>query len=79
MKRRSYSSKEKMAYVKSIREGKDVDDISEKNGVPARNLFRWVGEDKKWREGGNEGPYTFSKRCGPGPSLPKEAEANIHD
>ncbi|KAG1686271.1 hypothetical protein DVH05_005342 [Phytophthora capsici] len=28
-----------MAYVKSIREGKDVDDISEKNGVPARNLF----------------------------------------
>ncbi|ETL50103.1 hypothetical protein L916_00609 [Phytophthora nicotianae] len=45
-----------MAFVKSIREGGDIDDISEKNGVPARNLFRWVGEDTKWHEEGNEGP-----------------------
>ncbi|ETK96750.1 hypothetical protein L915_00608 [Phytophthora nicotianae] len=45
-----------MAFVKSIREGGDIDDISEKNGVPARNLSRWVGEDTKWHEEGNEGP-----------------------
>ncbi|ETP00540.1 hypothetical protein F441_22050 [Phytophthora nicotianae CJ01A1] len=34
MKRRTFSSKEKMAFVKSIQEGGDINDISEKNGVP---------------------------------------------
>jgi transposase-like protein len=80
MKRRKiYSSKEKMDFVKSIREGGDIDDIGENNGIPVRNLRRWINEDKKWREVGNGEPYSLGKRRGPEPALPREAETNIHE
>ncbi|EEY61271.1 uncharacterized protein PITG_01538 [Phytophthora infestans T30-4] len=80
MKRRTtYSSKKKMELVRSIREGGNIEAIGEESGVPVRNLFRWVGEDVNWRENGNNGPYSFSKRRGPDPTLPKEAEKSIHE
>ncbi|KAI9990023.1 hypothetical protein PInf_020329 [Phytophthora infestans] len=72
--RTTYSSKKKMKLVRSIREGGNIEAIGEESGVPARNLFRWAGEDVNWRENGNNGPYIFSKRRGPDPTLPKEAE-----